>query len=278
MVQAESFFDVRRLDFGLGEDRVPHFSALMDECVLHGRLAVPCWGANTVRTEFAVLTGIEPASLGLDRFNPYERFARAPVDSIAWKLRASGYTTICVHPFDTRFYDRRRVLPQLGFDRFVGPEAFSRPAPGAYVSDHEVAAEVSRLLAQNGKLVFIFVITMQTHGPWLAPKIDRRPRRMTPGGGVLQGYLTAVQNADAALPEFRQEVQAADGILAIYGDHQPSLPRLAALGIDTTETDYLIWDSRRGIPRRRDLRAAQLSEAVQAIAMRPRLRLLQEAG
>jgi hypothetical protein len=279
LVQAESFFDVRRLDLELGADRLPQFAALMESCVQHGRLAVPCWGANTVRTEFAVLTGIEPAELGLDRFNPYERFARAPVASLAWRLRGCGYQTVCVHPFDTGFYGRRRVLPQLGFDRIVGPEAFARPPSGRYVTDGEVAAVVEQVLATSGRLVFVFVITMQAHGPWAAPDARRgRARRVGPGGAALEGYLRAVAAADAGLAGFRRAAVAADGVLAVYGDHQPSLPRLGALGIDTTETDYLVWDSRGGLPRRRDLRAAQLADAVCAVAARPRLRLLQEAG
>jgi hypothetical protein len=279
LVQAESFFDPRRLDLGLGEHSVPNFAALMAGCVQHGRLAVPCWGANTVRTEFEVLTGIDSSSLGLDRFNPYERFARAPIDSIAWRLRGCGYATICVHPFDPRFYGRHRALRQLGFDRIVGPEAFARPPAGAFVSDRAVMEQVAHLLAQHGPRLFVFVITMATHGPWTAPAPPpRRPRRVIPGGGALEGYLRALQQADAALPALRHALTGCDGVLALYGDHQPSLPRLAAFGIDTTDTDYLIWDSRGGLPRRRDLAAAQLAEATLSIATRPRLRLLQAAG
>jgi hypothetical protein len=270
LVQSESFFDVARLDPALAQTTVPHYAALLAGSVQHGRLDVPCWGANTVRTEFAVLTGIDPTSLGADRFNPYERFARAPVSSIAWRLRAAGYRTICVHPFDTSFYGRRTVLPNLGFAAIVGPEAFAPAAPGQYVSDLAVADYVRGLLERHGKRLFVFVVTMQAHGPWTG---------LDPTAPPLQGYLAALRDADTALPVLRAAVGAHNGVLAIYGDHQPSLSALAACGITDSDTDYLIWDSQPGDAARRDLRADQLGAALCEIAVQtPCARLLREAA
>jgi hypothetical protein len=92
LVQCESFFDVRRAlpaDFLAGYDAA---------CVggTHGRLAVPAWGANSTRAEFAVLTGIAEPALGYDRFNPYHALARVSIASQVWRLRRAGYRTICL--------------------------------------------------------------------------------------------------------------------------------------------------------------------------------------
>ena len=84
---------------------------------LCGRLAVPAWGANTMRAEFAVLTGVPESELGYDRFNPYYALARVPLESQVWRLRRAGYRTICLHPFDRRFFRRDLAMPALGFER-----------------------------------------------------------------------------------------------------------------------------------------------------------------
>jgi hypothetical protein len=90
LVQCESFFDARRLGAGVRSELLPAFDAACREGLQWGRFAVPCWGANTVRTEFAVLSGLGESAVGMDCFNPYYRFARRPVHSLAWSLRARG--------------------------------------------------------------------------------------------------------------------------------------------------------------------------------------------
>jgi hypothetical protein len=62
----------------------------------YGSLAVPAWGANSTRAEFAVLSGIAEPALGYDRYNPYHALTRAPIASQVWRLRAAGYRTICL--------------------------------------------------------------------------------------------------------------------------------------------------------------------------------------
>lgn len=241
LVQAESFMDPARLHPALA---LPHFSALRAQAARQGTLDVPCWGANTVRSEFAVLTGVAEGALGLDRFNPYEAFARGGLPSIAWAAKAAGYRTAVVHPFDPGFYGRRRIMPRLGFDRFVGPEAF-RPAPaGRYAGDAEVAEVAAGLVRTMGPRVLVFVITMAGHGPWAdAPGALPPDLAGVAEAGALGGWVQAMRKWDAMLPILTDALAATgSGWLAVYGDHQPSLPgALAALGVADRRTDYLVW-------------------------------------
>ena len=108
------------------------FAACRASSALSGRLHVPGWGANTMRTEFAVLTGIPESALGYDRFNPYYGLARVPIGSQVWRLRRAGYRTICLHPFDRRFFRRDLAMPALGFERFLGRETLRRAARPPY--------------------------------------------------------------------------------------------------------------------------------------------------
>lgn len=265
IVQAESFMDVRRLYPALGDPAQPAWAALCRGAVQHGRLAVPAFGANTVRTEFAVLAGLDENALGLDRFNPYAAFADAGLPTLARAARAAGYRTVCVHPFDLRFYGRRRVLPRLGFDALVGPERFRDAArPGAWVADAAVAEVVADVIRREGPDVLVFAITMQNHGPWPdgapAPGLERVPE-----AGALGGYLVGARTADEAIPVLTAALAAAGapGWLLVYGDHQPSLPgALDALGVGDRRTDYALWSTRGGDGARRDLAAHELGRAL----------------
>ena len=270
VVQAESFMDVRRLHPSLGDASLPDWAALCRGAAQQGRLAVPAWGANTVRTEFAVLTGLDEAALGLDRFNPYAAFARTELPSLARAAKAAGYRTVCVHPFDLGFYGRRRVLPRLGFDLLVGSEAFRRTArSGAWVGDADVARIVAEVVRREGPDVLVFAITMQSHGPWRAgtpaPGLEGVPE-----AGPLGQYLAGVREADGAIPVLTEA--AGTGWLLIYGDHQPSLPgALRALGMEDRRTDYAIWSARHGAGARADLAAHELGREL-ITAMTPAAR------
>lgn len=284
MLQIESFFDARRLGAAIPADLLPGLDRLQREATQTGLLDVPCWGANTVRTEFAALTGISAHSLGLDRFNPYERFAQTRLRSIAWQMKQAGYRTICVHPFDKGFYARNRVMPHLGFDEFRGPAAFAgAPMAGPYVADEAVAREIIRLLDAGGPPAFIFAITMGNHGPWddpgpgcqTHPPLDNWPHALDalPESGPLRRFLAGLQGSDRMLALLTKALPA-DGTLAVYGDHQPSLPAaFAALGFTDTRTDYAVWRpsiSGSTASRRNccDIRAENLPDLLQHVLAR----------
>ena len=243
LVQAESFMDPARLHPALA-GALPHWAALQATAVRHGVLDVPAWGANTVRSEFAVLTGVAEPALGLDRFNPYEAFARTGLPSLGTAAKAAGYRTAVIHPFDPSFYGRRRVMPGLGFDRFVGPEAFAAAPKGSYPGDAEVARVAAALVQEMGPRAFVFVITMAAHGPWSGDPAALPPALASiPEAGQVAGWLNAMRVADEMLPVLADALRGAgSGWLAVYGDHQPSLPgAMAALGVTDRRTDYLIW-------------------------------------
>ena len=252
IVQGESFVDARRLNPSLA-DHLPNFARLQAEAVQHGKLAVPCWGANTIRSELAVLTGLGADDVGLDRFNPYEHFARVPLPSLAHQARAAGYRTICIHPYDADFYYRDKVMPLLGFDRFIGIEGFEGAARnGPYVSDVAVAECVARHVRELGPRVLVFAITMENHGPWDAEHDPLPPAqlpetwRALPDAAEVGRWLKHLQSTDVMIPILRDAIAAtgSPGWLVFYGDHQPSLSgAFHAPGADDRMSDYVIWGS-----------------------------------
>lgn len=276
IVQCESFFDARRLSPLIPPELLAGFAACCASSARYGRLAVPGWGANTMRTEFAVLTGIPEVELGYDRFNPYYALARTPIESHVRQLRRAGYRTICLHPFDRRFFRRDLAMPALGFEQFLGRETLGGRRTPPYYPDPDLARAILHVIDREGPRTFVFAITMGNHGPWLAkgPPIDPDvaalfdPGDIPDGAGLLR-YLDGLKRSDAMLQLLIAELErrGTPAVLAFYGDHLPSLPRaFAHFGFTETSADYLIWNG-GGAAERRDIPAHRLGQAVIAAAL-----------
>lgn len=272
-VQSESFFDARRLAPGIRGEVLAEFDALCRASACSGRLAVPAWGANTVRTEFAFLTGMPEQSLGVHRFKPYRQVLGGPVAGLAAFLRGLGYRTVCVHPYPASFYARDRVFPNLGFDEFIDIRAFGEGGRvGAYVGDAAVADKILEVLDGAAGPVFVFAITMENHGPLhlesVAPGeagqyFDALPPAAY--GDSLTAYLRHLRNADRMLAGLRRRLgsRSRESWLCFYGDHVPILPQAyAAMGYADGRTEYVLWGSGRAPGgRREDLAAHELGLA-----------------
>jgi hypothetical protein len=273
VVQCESFFDARRLSPLIPRELLAGYD---DACRsgIFGRLAVPGWGANTMRAEFAVVTGIPESELGYDRFNPYYALARKPIGSHVWRLRRAGYRTICLHPFDRRFFRRDIAIPALGFEQFLGRETLGGSRTPPYYPDPQLADDILGVLDREGPNAFIFAITMGNHGPWQAkgPPLDPGvaalfdPAQIPDGTGLLR-YLDGLKRSDEMLQHLLAGLRqrGLPAVLAFYGDHLPSLPRaFAHFGFNEGASDYVVWragDPALG-PLRRDIAAHQLGSVV----------------
>lgn len=256
-VQSESFFDVRDLWPGIKAGVLGEFDRLNEEALACGKLQVAAWGANTVRTEFAYLTGIQAQQMGVHRFNPYRILARRALPSIAAQLKARGYRTVCIHPYDGSFYGRDKVLPALGFDEFIDIRAFeASQKSGPFIGDMALAEKVIELLdaPERNQPLFIHVITMENHGPLHLESVtpEELPqwfeRPLLDGLDDLAPYLRHVANADHMLGRLRSALleQPRDALLCFFGDHVPILPKVyEVLGAPVGDTDYFIWSNRQ---------------------------------
>lgn len=253
-VQSESFFDPRSLYTGIRQDVLMEFDRLGKDALFHGKLSVPAWGANTVRTEFAFLSGMGEAALGVHRFNPYRALAAGwNIASVASFLKKIGYRTICIHPYPINFYRRNQVYPRLGFDEFLDIRLFDHTMRfGPYTGDAAVADRVSALLTNAETPLFIFVITMENHGPLhlerVSPSDMERLYSEPPPAGCddLTIYLRHLRNADAMIAQLRQTLencgQAAS--LCWYGDHVPIMPTVYDIfGVPKGQVDYICWSN-----------------------------------
>jgi len=282
VIQSESFFDPRRVYPQIRAEVLTHYDVLRTEALQHGQLQVHAWGANTIRTEFAFLSGLAPESLGVHRFHPYRRLAKQGVATLASYLRSLGYRCICVHPYHGSFYDRDKVLPVLGFDTFIDVRAFrNAKREGPYVSDLALVEHVRALLQQNDKQpLYIHVITMENHGPLHWERVTAEDAQavltspMPPGCDDLVAYVRHVRNADAMFGSLRSALLSRDrpGVLCVFGDHVPIMPEVyRQLGEPDGATDYLVWRSDRRQTRARNAVTVGVHQLAQVVLTRAEL-------
>ncbi|AOK46147.1 capsular biosynthesis protein [Burkholderia sp. MSMB617WGS] len=283
MIQSESFFDARRLGEAVEPSLFARFDDACREAVWHGEMTVPAWGANTMRTEFAVLTGTESFSLGYARFYPYA-FVRSKMASLASWFDRCGYDTVAIHPYYADFFGRNRVFPLLGFARFLDIRHFaSASRAGPYVADAAVSESIiAELKAAKGgeRPRFVFAMTMENHGPLHLEQVlpGESSSRHTLGEDAswrdLTAYLRHVENADAMIGRLIDYLRTSnrETVVCFYGDHVPALPHVFhRMGVTPQRSDYFIWRNYGTVAAKRRHLAAEGLGAVL-------LRVIQESG
>ncbi|MFC4347199.1 LTA synthase family protein [Kordiimonas lipolytica] len=260
-IQAESYFDIDRLYRNL-DGHHNHIweplAALRDKGAAAGTLEVPAWGASTMQSEFAFLSGTRNEDLGIDCINPYQRAAHTGVETLATRLKAAGYRTICIHPAKKEFFRRNTVIPKLGFDDFIGLEAFEDAERfGLYVSDKALGDVIEQTIADHkaasDQPLFLFVISIESHGPWqpgrLASWIDEE-KAQAEDPTKDRSFALYRQHMDHLLELFdRLGPQAKETLdrpraISFYGDHLPAFHELFSQhGIEGKAVDYLLWSS-----------------------------------
>jgi hypothetical protein len=274
VIQSESYFDARRLGGYVSGEPYAHFDRAKRESFEQGELAVPAWGANTMRSEFAMLTGLKSAELGYARFYPY-MFVRRACASLAGYFSRGGYRTVAVHPYHADFFDRRRVFAHMHFERFLDIAQFDDACRvGPYVGDLAVADKLIALLqAGDGNPVFAFAITMENHGPLHLETVSggESASRHTLGDDArwrdLTAYLRHVENADAMIGNLTSYLRerSRPTVLCFYGDHVPAMSSVFnALETEPTRSDYFIWRNfGADIGTRRDVGVETLGSTIQ---------------
>lgn len=254
-VQSESFFDPRPLWSGIDRKVLAELDALQRESELSGSLLVPARGANTIRTEFAFLTGIEERELGIHRFNPYRAIAHGwGVSALPGLLKSLGYTTICLHPYMGSFYFRDKIFPGMGFEQFLDIRSFANaPRDGAYIADEALAERILETLEKAETPLFILAITMENHGPLQLEHMDESKAKafyieeLPKGLEELSVYLRHLKNADRMIGTLRTSLDANPHLVSLcwYGDHIPIMPKAYAIfGEPAGTVPYALWNNR----------------------------------
>ncbi|BAX59881.1 LTA synthase family protein [Burkholderia stabilis] len=278
VIQSESYFDARRLGDCVMSGPYRNLDRARSDAFEYGGLSVPAWGANTMRSEFAMLTGLPSDALGYSRFYPYMYVRRACASLAGW-FKRGGYRTLAVHPYHADFFGRNRAFRYMHFDRFLDIRDFGHAERvGPYIGDGSVADAVIALLQErDDQPLFAFAITMENHGPLHLESVGpgESESRHTLGDDArwsdLTAYLRHVENADRMIGTLIDYLRKRERptVLCFYGDHVPAMTSVFdSLEAEPTHSDYFIWRNfGNDLGERRDVRVEALGAAIQRAMM-----------
>ena len=83
-------------------------------------------GGNTANTEFEFLTGLSMYFLPTGSI-PYQQYIKSEVPSLASQLSSIGYTSVSMHPYYSKGWNRDTVYDDLGFEEKYFKDDFSNP-------------------------------------------------------------------------------------------------------------------------------------------------------
>lgn len=204
-----------------------------------GPLRAHVVGGLTWLSEFTLLTGLPHSLFGqAGQYAPVKVLPRVKYTLPRW-LKTLGYRSIVVYPVDKHAFGGTVAYAMYGFDQVLThPMVANGTRQGFWdLSDRELFDFVRELIAEEDAKpdrapLFIFVLTLQQHGPHGTGLHGQPPRDDRPTfpavdrelNAKLNDYLTrldwsavAISAFDAALARRGQPY-----ILAHFGDHQPA--------------------------------------------------------
>lgn len=232
ILMSESLWDVTQLPgVRFSPDPLVHYRSLGGN-VSRFQILSPVFGKGTANVEFELLTGLSTRFLPTGT-TPYIHLMTRPVPSLPRLFAAHGYRTLAVHPYQREFWQRNRVYPLLGFDRFEAEETFD-PArrEGNYLSDRALTERIVQRIDEADQPLFLFAVSMQNHAPY-HPKTyagtTTQVEHAVAGldGESLQTLAQGVADADRAMALLVEHFSRRKGsrpvVFMFFGDHLPPL-------------------------------------------------------
>ncbi len=278
-IQLESMFDITELEgIKLSQDPLPNLHRLQEETT-GGYLTVPVYGAGTINTEFEVITGMNTSFFGTGEY-PYRSILhRRTSESAATWLKGLGYTSTVIHNNNASFYDRNKVLSNLGFDCFISSENMNitRTNAAGWARDAVLEEYILDTMERTPGPDYLYAISVQGHGDYPDKPVENptitveNPEYSEGYRNTLTYYVNQIYEMDRFIGNLTDSLSGLDEntILVFYGDHLPSLnieSKDLASG-SKYKTSYIIWDNYGYNSNRRkeesgNLRAYQLSSSV----------------
>ncbi|WKY47972.1 LTA synthase family protein [Eubacteriaceae bacterium ES3] len=230
LIMNESLFDPTQLqNVSFSTSPVSHISAMHE-----GNLFVSQYGGGTANTEFEVLTGNKTLYLPAGSV-AYQQYIKDEIPALPSFLKEYGYTTVAVHPYNSWFWNRDTVYPNLGFDSFIGMDEFENPEiAGNLISDQSAVNRVIEEFEDNQNTnnpFFCFLVTMQNHCGYEDKNYANYDVSVSSDSldkdslNILNNYVQGVYDADAAYGAITDYFKTIDEptVIVMFGDHLPGL-------------------------------------------------------
>lgn len=242
VIMSEALWDINQLSEAVSFNKNPMegFDKLGERYVC-GKTATNVFGGGTDKSEFEFLTGWN-SKYAVNGSSPYRDFFTHGQASIVQYLKALGYTSYGIHPYQGSFWGRNTAYDNMGFDAFYDMDSMKyQDKYDVFISDQSLTKEIIyRYEEQKAKAdapVFSFNVSIANHVTKIAEgkaaptchqvqvdyKIDQENiseynRRK------LREYVNGVYTSGKALNElidYFSDIEEPTVIL-VFGDHAPS--------------------------------------------------------
>ena len=220
LVQVESLEQVVLGAAPFGQEVTPTLNRWRAESVVFDQVLAQTRDGSSSDGELLMLAGVYPLESGATvlRFPDNRGYTTLP------RLVADdGYHPVALHGDAATFWNRDRVFPQLGYERFVGEDDFAGGTPlGLGLADADLFDQALRELDRVPQPRFLHLITTTSHTPWELP--GHLQELALPGEDATSRYLQTLRYTDGALGDFEQAL-ADRGLLessafVVVGDHE----------------------------------------------------------
>lgn len=206
------------------QEITPNLNKLANNSLFFSHFYSQIGQGSTSDAEFAVNTSIYPLENGAVT----SLYKNKDFPGLPKLLKTAGYRSLTFHANKDTFWNRYKIYPSLGFDKYYALDFFGQhdlidmgPSDEYFFQRSiPVLVEQNR---QNQKFYANFV-TLTSHHPFIIP--DGRTELILPTDlerTLLGNYLNAANYVDKALGEFFNYLKR-DGlwdnsVIVIYGDH-----------------------------------------------------------
>lgn len=241
-----------------GVEVTPHLNALAKQGLFCPVAYVQTASGNSSDAELMANASLFPSAGGV----AFARFADGRFETLASHLKERGYRTAAYHGDHPGFWNRDRMYPALGFDRYVsrGDYVFSE-AIGLGLSDaafFDQTLGFLEALDAEGSPFYAFLVTLSSHHPYDFDEIRAQVTDLPLGaleGTLLGDYLLAIRYADRELGNFLGGLERSGlldrSLIAIYGDHaaiqRGEFERLSEL-LNIDLSNDAAWQSQNSVP------------------------------
>lgn len=197
-------------------------------------LRVQTFGGGTWLSEFSILTGLNTDDFGARKNSVFYFVVDNLNESLFRQLKAEGYYTVLLTPFNRSAYHAGYAYEKMGIDEIIQPQELGYPGTLEEnlwkISTVDMLGYVEEVLKKRtDKPLFIFSLTMYEHGPY-----DESHRDMyqitghtesSNAPGKFSHYMEKIITSDPAIKDFSNFVAQREKptMFLYFGDHQPNI-------------------------------------------------------
>lgn len=205
-----------------------------NQLTAHSAMRVQTFGGGTWLSEFAALTGLNSDDFGSQKSGVFYFIADHLNNSLFKEMKANGYYTVVLTPFNRGAYHSGHAYQMLGVDRIIQPQELGYPGKLQdnlwTISTDDMLKYAKEILAkETDKPVFIFSLTMYEHGPYKESHSDdyglKGNVKNDDSAGEFSHYMEKIVASDKAMRDFVDFMAKRERPLMFlyFGDHQPGI-------------------------------------------------------